>query len=202
MNHMFNGIDIEQHRYVLKIHCKTYLTRIVHKHNWQETTKKIHPLPYPADNTYTKQLNTAEPPQTETDQRALSKKYNIHYRQIIGGLIWPMVKCCLYISFHITKLSQFMASPVVPHYQALRQIGSYMANTLGHGIYYWRDQPREDLPTAQLPQEYQEPYTFTIDPTTNNNLLTAYTDSDWGTCRRTRNAIRVQLKLNGWQHAM
>jgi hypothetical protein len=69
----------------------------------------------------------------------------MHYRQLIGEFIWPMIKCRPDISFHVTKLSQFMANPAEAHYQALRSIGSYLANTIDTGIYYWRDTPRQDF---------------------------------------------------------
>jgi hypothetical protein len=84
-----------------------------------ETTPKHYPIPYPADNNYSKNLDTAKPPNNPKEQLKLGKHYNMHYRQLIGEVIWPMVKCHPDISFHITKLSQFMANPARAHYQAL-----------------------------------------------------------------------------------
>jgi hypothetical protein len=138
---MFNGMDITQTKYYIKLHCTSYITRIIQQHQWTETSTKLHPIPYPADNTYTKLLDTAIPPDTITAQQNLSKQYKMHYRQLIGEFIWPMIKCRPDISFHITKLSQYMANPAEVHYQALRSIGSYLANTLDTGIYYWWDTP-------------------------------------------------------------
>jgi len=186
---MFNGMDITQTQYYIKIHCTTYLNKIIHQHNWQESTHKPYQIPYPADNTYCKILDTALPPDTVQSQKQLSKHYNMHYRQIIGEFIWPMIKCRPDISFHITKLSQFMANPAEAHYQALRHVASYLANTTDHGIYYWRDQPRQDLPQHPLPTTFPDTYRYKTDPTNSENFLTAYADSDWGTCRKTRNAI-------------
>ncbi len=177
---MFNGMDITQTRHYLKIHCTTYLTKIIQQHNWQEQTPKAYPIPYPADNAYSKALDLAQPPETVQLQKQLSTNYAMHYRQIIGEFIWPMIKCRPDISFHITKLSQFMANPAEAHYQALRQIASYLANTLDHGIYYWRDKPRQDLPQGPQPSTFPEPYHFKEDPTQSDNFLTAYADSDWG----------------------
>jgi hypothetical protein len=154
-----------------------------------ETTPKHYPIPYPADNNYSKNLDTAKPPNNPKEQLKLGKHYNMHYRQLIGEVIWPMVKCHPDISFHITKLSRFMANPARAHYQALWSIGSYLANTLDTGIYYWRDVPRQDLPEGPLPTTYQEPYSLHEDPVVNECFIMAYADSDWGTCRQTWNAI-------------
>jgi hypothetical protein len=117
----------------------------------------------------------------------------MHYRQLIGEFIWPMIKCRPDISFHITKLSQFMANPAEVHYQALRSVGFYLANTLDTGIYYWRDVPRQDLPDGPLPTLYQEPFSFQEDPARNSRFLTAYADSARGTCRKTRMLSLEQL---------
>jgi hypothetical protein len=54
---MFNGMEITQTRHYLKIHCTTYLTKIIQQHNWQEQTPKTYPIPYPADNAYSKALD-------------------------------------------------------------------------------------------------------------------------------------------------
>jgi hypothetical protein len=138
---MFNGMDVSQSQYYLKIHCTTHLTRIVHTHQWTEHSQTPHPIPYPADNVYTKNLDIATPPNNEKEQQQLRQQHGIHYRQVIGELIWPMVKCRLDISFHTMKLSQFMANPASAHYQDLRQLGSSIAKTLDLGTYYWRDEP-------------------------------------------------------------
>ena len=45
------------------------------------------------------------------------------------------------------------------------------------------------MPDGPLPTLYQEPYTFQDDPATNQRFITAYVDSDWGTCRKTCKAI-------------
>lgn len=64
---MFNGMDIIQSKYFLELQCPTYLNRIIQQHNWQELTPKQFPITYPADNTYAKQLDLAEPPIPERE---------------------------------------------------------------------------------------------------------------------------------------
>jgi hypothetical protein len=71
---MFNGMDITQTKYYIKLHCTSHITRIIQQHQWTETTTKLYPIPYPADNTYTKLLDTAIPPDTITAQQNLSQQ--------------------------------------------------------------------------------------------------------------------------------
>jgi hypothetical protein len=54
---------------------------------------------------------------------------------------------------------------------------------------YWRDEPRHNQPELPLPTTYEEPYTLKQELEIPEGLLTAYADSDWGTCWKTRNAV-------------
>jgi hypothetical protein len=114
----------------------------------------------------------------------------LHYRQAVGLLIWPMVKCCPDYSFHITKLSQVLSNPARPHYEAIRSLADYLAATITDGIYFWCQEPRQDLPCHPLPRLYPDNHQFTTHP---NQIpidkLMGFADPDWAACRRTRNAI-------------
>ncbi len=72
-----------------------------------------------ADDAYTKQLEKAIPPSNDKDKLTLGQTMTIHYRKLIGELVYPMVKCHHDYSFHVIKLSQFMANPAPEHYVAL-----------------------------------------------------------------------------------
>jgi hypothetical protein len=100
-----------------------------------------------------------------------------------------MIKVRPDYSFHITKLSQGMANPNKPQYQAIRAVGDYLAHTIDDGLYFWRDKPREDLPFLPLPELHPDNHIFTMDPTTLTDDLHGYADSDWAACRQTRQAI-------------
>jgi hypothetical protein len=190
---MYNGLDIEQTRYYIKLHCGTYIRKALgnHSHLVANARTSAQPLPYPADHNYTTQLDTAIGPESPQEQDALSTSMNMNYRQVIGMWIWPMIKCRPEISFHITKLSQSMAKPAKPHYEALKQVSQFLAQTQNDGLYFWRDEPRMDLPEGPFPTIHHDTYQFTNNPcdTHNHHTLHAYADSDWASCRKTRNAI-------------
>jgi hypothetical protein len=113
----------------------------------------------------------------------------INYRQVIGLWIWPMIKCRPDISFHISKLSQSLANPAKEHYEAIKLLSQYLAMTIEEGLYFWRDEPRMDLPEGPIPSTYPDQYKFHLDFTDLEHLLYALSDSDWASCRKTRNAI-------------
>jgi len=189
---MFNGIDVVQSRYYIKLHCGTYLYKTLKNLDWLITNGAPHktsPVPFSGDHNFTKSLDTTPSPQTEKEQLALSKEMGIHYRQVLGLFMWPMIKVRPYYSFHITKLSQGMANPNKPQYQAIRTVGDYLAHTINGGLYFWRDKPREDLPFLHLPELHPDNHIFTTDPTTLTHDLHRYADSDWAACRQTRQAI-------------
>ena len=61
-----------------------------------------------------------------------------------------MVTCRPDISFPLIKLSQYSAHPARLHFEALQGIYNYLSHTIDDGIYYWRAQPRMDLPMGNI----------------------------------------------------
>jgi deoxyuridine 5'-triphosphate nucleotidohydrolase len=194
---MFNGMDIVQTRHYIKLHCGTYLRKALGNHSYlvANAKSKVYPVPYPADHAFTTALDTAIPPATEAEQRQLSQHMNINYRQVIGLWIWPMIKCRPDVSFHISKLSQSLANPAKEHYEALKLVSQYLAMTIEEGLYFWRDKPRDDLTEGPMPTTFPDQYKFQLDFTALEHLLYALSDSDWASCKKTRNAITGALVM-------
>jgi hypothetical protein len=69
------------------------------------------PIPMDDDKKYIQQLEQAQPPPTESEQRELQVQMNFNYRQAIGELIFAMITCRPDISFPLIKLSQYSANP-------------------------------------------------------------------------------------------
>jgi hypothetical protein len=103
----------------------------------------------------------------------------LNYRQVIGKVIFPMMKCRPEISPHAIKLSQYMENPAIEHYQAIRDLIAYLAATIEDGIYYWRKKPVMELPIGPIPQIHNDNYSMP-DNTPNEDNLYGYVDSDWG----------------------
>lgn len=93
------------------------------------------------------------------------------YRQLIGSLMYLAVGTRADISFAVSTLSQFLESPSELHWKAAKRVLRYLAGTCNMGIEY----RSSDM----------------------SNILTAYSDADYGTCSNTRKSISgVILVLN------
>ncbi len=184
----YNGIDIIQTKYYVKLHCSKYLHKMLQGHGWLPRDTTSHPkLPFPSDKNYLKQLQDASPPTTEQGQQELEQKMGFKYRQLMGELLYPMVKCRPDISTHTILLSQYSNNPAEIHYNALKSIAQYLAATINDGIYYWRRAPHPNLPAAPLPIPRADNYTLKEQRGTNSDALIGYVDSDWAahTTKRT-----------------
>jgi len=184
----FNGMDVHQTRYYVKITCEKYLQKMIKGHDDLLKHVPAHPVPLPADSAYLKNLETAAVPQTIPEKLRLKESMGFNYRQVIGEIIFPMMKCRPEIAPHAIKLSQYMENPAEVHYQALRDILSFLANTIDDGIYYWRTKPRMDLPVEPMPALHPDNY-LVQDKTMPGGDLYGYVDSDWGSDTTHRKSI-------------
>jgi hypothetical protein len=194
----FNGVDIFQTKYYVKLTCERYITKMLQSHNWLITGPlPTHPIPLPSEQDFIKSLEQAIPPQTVQAKQQLQHEMGFSYRQVIGELIWPMIKCRPDIAPHIIKLSQHNDNPAKEHYLAARQIADYLAATTTEGIYYWRDQPVENLPESELPRTHPDNYTLQTDITADGKLI-GLTDSDWaGDTVKRKSMTGIILMLAG-----
>jgi hypothetical protein len=184
----FNGLDIHQMRYFVKITCEKYLKKMVKGH--EELLKHVpsNPVPLLADSTYIRNLETATVPQNQPEKLQLKQSMGFNYRQVIGEIIFPMMKCRPKIAPHAIKLSQYMENPAEAHYQALRDILSFLATTIDDGICYWRTKPRMDLLVMPLPSLHPDNYLMP-DNNPDKAALYGYVDSDWGSDTNHRKSI-------------
>ena len=147
----FNGIDILQTMYYIKIHCETYINKIIEHHGWQNEKAATLPIPMRTDSAYQTQLQLEDGPTDPKEQRELEQQMGFNYRQAIGELIFALTICRIDISIAVITLSQHSHNPAKIHYQAVKAVYTYLNATKTHGIYYWRPTPRTDLPDHPLP---------------------------------------------------
>ena len=67
----FNGVDIEQTRNYNKVHCATYINKIVTHHEWQNETMRKNPTLIKTYNSYQRDLQEATGPIDPAEQKAL-----------------------------------------------------------------------------------------------------------------------------------
>ena len=90
----FNGVDVEQTRYYIKLSNEVYLNKIFKNHPWLESETPVgdFPIPMRTDNTYLHDLESAEP-LSEKDRNELEMALGFSYRQGIGEIIYALVTC-------------------------------------------------------------------------------------------------------------
>jgi hypothetical protein len=185
----FNGNDIHQCREYIKINQEKYLTKMLGAHKWLVQTGNLAPIPLPSDSKWIQQLETAACPTTSHEQIMLKEKMGFSYRQVIGEVIYPMMKARPDICFHATKLSQYMENPGELHYLALRELCAYLAHTIHDGIYYWRNEQRTDLPDEHVPTLHANNYDIEVRPNMHHGTLYGYVDADWASDTMHRKSI-------------
>mmetsp|Transcript_14552 Transcript_14552/g.20797 ORF Transcript_14552/g.20797 Transcript_14552/m.20797 type:complete len:1557 (+) Transcript_14552:1335-6005(+) len=190
----YNGIDIEQTKYYVRLHATTYFHKMLQNHGWfnPETIPSdspVLPIPMSGDNEYIRKLDLATPPTDQADKNRLQDEYGFKYRQVIGEVLYPMVKCRPDISTSIIKLSQYMSNPAREHYQAVQQLVKYISQTYTEGIIYWREHTCDHHPDKGIPTLHQDNYTLQKTAPDAGNNLYGYSDSDWGADSNHRRSI-------------
>ena len=186
----FNGVNVQQTRWFVKLSCEDYILKILLHHHWQDLKASNIPLPMRSDSKYQRELELAPRPTTPHEQLQHQQHAGFSYRMAVGELIYALVVARLDISFAVIKLSQYGASPAPIHYQAIRHVFAYLNNTREEGLIYWRSTPRMDLPeiNSPAPRSNQLHCLERPVPISPHALLT-YSDSDWGSDASHRRSV-------------
>jgi hypothetical protein len=203
---LFNGIDVLQSRYYIKISAETYIEKLGTKYmaEWGKDLLQVadRPLPIPTNESFLKTFNSEEGSEDEKVQEELRRKHKLSYRAGVGELIYAMVTCRPDISTAVVKCAQVSAKPAEIHYHAVKHAIKYLYATRKDGIYFWRAQPLMSLPEHPLPAQSTALH-GTIPPDAkrpSHEALEsyAYVDSDWASCTRTRRSLTgVVVKMAG-----
>ena len=200
----FNGVDILQSRHFIKLYNKVYIEKILQRHDWIHTEKTPphqFPLPMKPDNNFQRLLEN-QPIPTEDEIKKLENEMGFGYRQAIGELIYALCTCRPDISYPVIKLSQYSTRPTIVHFEAVKEVFRYLNATKEDGIYFWRKQPRNDLPYHPPPelktdnnyteQEIHERHQH------QHNILFGAVDSDYaGDTSHRRSVTGIILRLAG-----
>ena len=114
----FNGVNILQTKWFVKVSCEDYLTRILTEHAWGDLKASNLPVPMRSDRVYQRQQETATRPTNEQEQLVVQRQAGFSYRTATGELIYALVAARPDISFATTKVTQYGSSPALVHYHA------------------------------------------------------------------------------------
>ena len=185
----FNGIDINQTRDYIKVHCQTYISKILKDKPFDLTITSNKPTPMTADNDMIKLLDTSVGPSNDADKQQLEKDMGFKYRAATGELLFAIVTCRPDISNAVIKLTQFNTNPAKCHYQAAIRVYQYLNATKNRGLTFWRTQPNNHLPSKT--HEGTQPEEYNFQTTTEHNEAKPYVlvDSDWAGNVKTRRSV-------------
>ena len=188
---LFNGLNIDQTRDYIKVTPRSYITRVVKRHNhWMETFPESNePLPICTDSKDLQALDNDEST-TEDQILALEKEFGFKYRAATGELIFAMVTARPDLSFAVMKMCQFNNQPGRLHFQAVRQMMLFMRDTQDEGMYFWRTKPHKSLPIAPHPVLRKD--TYILEKRKEHDTafqLYVMCDSDWATDTSHRKSV-------------
>jgi hypothetical protein len=201
---MYNGIDVTQTRYYIKLNLKTYISKIFEPYltTWMKTAypTPTRSTPLPTDPAWVKKFNAAIGDPDKAVQAKLEKSMQLNYRSGVGELIWAMTTCRPDLSFASVKLSQSNSCPHEIHFHGLKHALKYLYTSRDDGLYFWRTSPRMELPEGPLPPINSNKQDILLDnrPQFDATTAHAYSDSDWATCVKTRRSFSgICIRLAG-----
>ena len=191
---LFNGIDVQQTRDWIKISVGTYVERMMQKHlaSWMNTKyTPSKPTPLPTTQQFMRDFLAATGDPDEKEQKRLSTAMGFTYRSGIGELIYPMITCRPDLSYGVVRASQYNACPAEIHYHGVRHMLKYLWHTRDDGIFFWRPEPRMDLPQVDPPEIKSTAHDLMMDgrPSHGPFYVHGYMDSEWAACPKTRRSM-------------
>ena len=185
-----NGIDIVQSKDSIKMHCGTYLTKILQSKTFDMTTVKHKPLPMESDNKYILSLESEVGPKENDAQKELEQSQGFKYRNATGELIFAMITCRADIAFPVIKLTQYNSQPACVHFTAVKKVFTYLNATIDDGLIFWQPRPHRTLPYASQPLPADDTHKLFIPPESESSTVAyGYTDSDLAGDTKTRKSV-------------
>ena len=131
-----NGIDVKQTRDYIKVHCETYISKILQHKHFDLTITSNKPTPMSSDTDIIKLLDTSVGPTNDAERIELEGRMGFKYRATTGKLLFAMVTCRPDISNAVITLTQFNSNPAECHYEAVKRIYRYLHATADRGLHY------------------------------------------------------------------
>ena len=127
---MYNGVDIQQTRYYIKVSLKTYVDKIFEPYfaTWMKTVypTPARSTPLPSDPAWLKKFNAAVGDPDDKVQAQLARSMQLNYRAGVGELIWAMSTCHPDLVFASVKLLQSNSCPHELHLHGLKHALKYL----------------------------------------------------------------------------
>jgi hypothetical protein len=199
---MYNGLDILQSCWYVKVSIQTWLAIMMEPYfnDWLDIPSSPMPTPLGPNEAFIKRLYSTEGDPSVAARAQLEKQMGIKYRKAIGQLIWPMTTCRPDLAQTTVKLAQHSAASAEVHYCGVKSVFRYLAATMDEGIIFWRTEPCMELPDDPLPKIWSTPHDIKLvnRPLDDPLILSGSMDSGWGSCLLTRRSFgSVMMRMSG-----
>ena len=133
----YNGVDIEQTREFIRLHCESYIDHMLHTHGWstpgpQESDRHDSVPMAPSMINHLQNLPPG-PAEGTAEHKALQDACKFSYCQILGEQIYAYIVAHVDIGYAVTLLSQFSQAPAKEHYAACDMSASIFV-ARSHGV--------------------------------------------------------------------
>ena len=164
------GMKIKQTKEYITLDQDQYIKNIVSR--FEKSFKhqfKVKDTPLPSNFVPTRK----DCPTTEIQTKEVKLRFgNLHYRAVIGALLY--VSCCTRpdIAYAVNKLAKFSNSPGIIHYRAMLHLIGYIKNTSCKYLKFYSN--LKESPVYKILEENK----IKID----DDTVVTFTDSSWNDC--------------------
>ena len=164
------GMKINQTSDFITIDQEQYIKNIVSR--FEKSFKhsfKIKDSPLPSNFVPSKK----DCPITETQTKEVQLRFgNLHYRSVIGAILY--VSCCTRpdIAFAVNKLAKYSNNPGVVHYRAMLHLIGFIKGTSGKFLKFYSDMRESPCYKVLLENNIE----------INDDTTTTFSDSSWNDC--------------------
>ena len=187
----YNGLDVLQTRDYIKLHCESYIDKILLSHGWTEPGPKepnCHDMVPLSPDAVDRLQHLVGLPEGSKEHSEIEQKLRFSYRGLLGELLYAFITIHVEIGNAIQFLSRFSTNPHTDHYLALKGVCRYLRRHKNEGLIYWRTCPVEVLP--KLPFNIlQSDKTLSAFPKYDLTELVAFTDAAYATDVKTRRSV-------------
>jgi len=147
----YNGLDILQTTNYIKIHCESYIDKILLSHGWTNPDLKEpnrHDMVPLSPNAVEWLQRLVGPLEGTKEHTEIEAKPNFSYRGLLGELLYAFIIIHIEIGNAIQFLSKFSMNPHMDHYLALKGVCQYLRRHKSEGLVYWQTHPVDSLPVV------------------------------------------------------
>jgi hypothetical protein len=112
--------------------------------------------------------DTVGPPIDSKEGKLLQQKNGFNYRGVVGEIVYAYVVARPDYGFAVALLSRFNTCPSQCHYDAAKRCLKSLIRSAEDGIWYWRREPRLDLPHSKFEprpiEDFEKKYPVMEDP--------------------------------------